>query len=175
MRANTAISPLILKDLFTLFWKINHAPIPANTIKIEEKKNESSSVKDACSETDCVSVSDALRNGFAALRYRNAGKLSIPEEAIAMPAITTPPKRTSSGFTLLLIFLTRAVAARNAVQPIRKNPERDVANIIPVFSNDIVTNMNADTKITQAETMNLLSFLRNGNARIKNPIGIMKN
>ena len=37
MRANTAISPLIFKERFTFFWKSNHAPIPAKTIKIEKK------------------------------------------------------------------------------------------------------------------------------------------
>jgi len=66
-------------------------------------------------------------------------------------------------------------ATRNAVQPIRKNPLRLEINAIPVLSNDAVTKMNTDVKITEVNMMNLLSFLRNGNARKKSPIGNKKN
>ena len=76
---------------------------------------------------------------------------------------------------MLLIFLKRLATTRNAVQPIRKNPPRLEANAIPVFSNDIVIKMNAAVKIMEAHMMKLLSFLRNGSARKKNPIGIIKN
>ena len=64
---------------------------------------------------------------------------------------------------------------RNAVHPIRKNPLRLEINATPVFSNDIVTKRNTDVKIIDADIINLLSFLKNGNARNKIPIGNMKN
>jgi hypothetical protein len=92
MRANTAMSLLIFIDWFILFWKINHTPIPANTIRTEKNKNDSSVLVDACSDTESVSISVVIKKGFAALRYRNAGKLITPEEMITRPAIMAPPK-----------------------------------------------------------------------------------
>jgi hypothetical protein len=71
--------------------------------------------------------------------------------------------------------LKRLATTRNAVQPIRKNPLRLEAKATPVFSNDIVIKMNADVKTMEANMMKLLSFLRNGSARKKNPIGMIKN
>ena len=177
MRANAAISPLIFKERFTLFWKSNHAPIPAKTIKIEKKKNEMSMVVVACSDTESISESVVIKKGFAALRYLNDGKLITPEEAIAIPAIIAPPKsaRPLRNWAPLNILLIMTHATRNAVHPTRKNPLRLEINAIPVFSNDIVTKRNTDVKITDIIMMNLLSFLRNGNARNKIPIGNMKN
>ena len=46
----------------------------------------------ACSDTESVSISVVIKNGFAALRYLNDGKLITPEETIAIPAIMAPPK-----------------------------------------------------------------------------------
>ena len=46
----------------------------------------------ACSDTESVSMSVATKRGFAALRYLKDGKLIMPEEAIAIPAIMAPPK-----------------------------------------------------------------------------------
>ena len=46
----------------------------------------------ACSDTESVSKLDVIKNGFAALRYLNVGKLIRPAETIAIPAITAPPK-----------------------------------------------------------------------------------
>ena len=92
MRANAAISPLICKERFTFFWKSNHAPSPAKTIKIEKKKNEISMVVVACSDTESVSISVVIKNGFAALRYLYDGKLIMPAESSAIPAIMAPPK-----------------------------------------------------------------------------------
>ena len=66
-------------------------------------------------------------------------------------------------------------AIRNPVHPIRNNPFRLETKPIPVFSNSAVTRKNTDTKITDVNTMNLPSFLRNGNAIKKSPIGNMKN
>ena len=57
----------------------------------------------------------------------------------------------------------------------RKNPLRLEAKAMPVFSNNAVTKKNAETKIIEVHIMNLLSFLRNGNAIKKSPIGNMKN
>tara|TARA_B100001765_G_scaffold68831_1_gene41702 strand:+ start:97 stop:702 length:606 start_codon:yes stop_codon:yes gene_type:complete len=164
-------------DWFILFWKISHAPIPANTIKIEKNKNDISVFVDACSDTESVSISVVIKKGFAALRYRNVGKLIMPEERITRPAIMTPPKiaKLLRNCALLLIFLKRLATIRNAVQPIRKNPLRLEAKAIPVFSNDIVIKMNAAVKTMEAHMMKLLSFLRNGSARKKTPIGNMKN
>ena len=126
MRANTAISPLIFKERFTLFWKSNHAPTPAKTIKIEKKKNEISMVVDACSDTESVSMSVVIKKGFAALRYLNDGKLIMPEEAIAIPAIIAPPKsaRPLRNWALPNILLIMTHATRNAVHPIIKSPFR---------------------------------------------------
>ena len=131
----------------------------------------------ACSDTESVSVSAVIKNGFAALRYLNEGKPITPEETIAIPAIMAPPKsaRLFRNWVLLLIFLIRTHAIRNAVHPIRKNPFKLETNVIPVLSNDIVTKRNTDVKITEVHMINLLSFLRNGNARNKNPIGKIKN
>jgi hypothetical protein len=86
------MSLLIFIDWFILFWKINHAPIPANTIRIEKNKNDSSVLVDACSDTESVSISVVIKKGFAALRYRNAGKSITPEERITIPDIIAPPK-----------------------------------------------------------------------------------
>ena len=126
MRANAAISPLILKERFTLFWKSSHAPIPANTIKIEKKKNEISTVVVACSDTESVNMSVVSKKGFAALRYLNVGKLIIPEESIAIPAIMVPPKsaRPLRNWALPNILLIIVHATRNAVHPRRKVPFR---------------------------------------------------
>ena len=126
MRANAAISPLIFKERFTLFWKSNHAPIPAKTIKTEKKKNEISMVVVACSDTESVSMSVVIKKGFAALRYLNDGKLSTPEETIAIPAIIAPPKsaRLIRNWALLNILLLMIHATRNAVHPIIKSPVR---------------------------------------------------
>ena len=131
----------------------------------------------ACSDTESVSMSVVIKNGFAALRYLNDGKLITPEETIAIPAIMVPPKsaRPLRNWALLIILLIITYATRNAVHPTRKNPLRLEINAIPVFSNDAVAKRNTDVKIIEANMMNLLSFLRNGNARNKNPIGNMKN
>ena len=131
----------------------------------------------ACSDTESVSMSVVIKNGFAALRYLNDGKLITPEETIAIPAIIAPPKSAKPlrNWALLIILLIIVNATRNTVHPIRKNPLRLEINVIPVLSNDAVTKMNTDVKITEVNMMNLLSFLRNGNARKKSPIGNMKN
>ena len=189
MRANAAISPLIFKEWFTVFWKSNHAPSPAKIIKIEKKKNEISMVVVACSDTESVSMSVVIKKGFAALRYLNDGKLSTPEETIAIPAIIAPPKsaRLVRNWALLNILLIITHATRNAVHPIMKSPVRLEINEMTIskkdaefsqnkiLSNDTVTKMNTDVKTTEAHMINLLSFLINGNAMKKNPIGNMKN
>ena len=117
-----------------------------------------------------------IKNGFAALRYLNDGKLIMPEEIIAIPAIIAPPKsaRPLRNWALLILLII-IHATRNALHPTRKNPLRPEINAKPVFSNDTVTKRNTDVKITDVHMMNLLSFLRNGNARKKSPIGNMKN
>ena len=126
MRANIAISPCILKERFTFFWKSNHAPIPAKIIKIEKKKNEMSMVVVACSDTESVSMSVVIKKGFAALRYLNDGTLITPEDATAIPAIIVPPKSTRPlrNWALLNTLLIIIHATRNAVHPIRKIPLR---------------------------------------------------
>ena len=131
----------------------------------------------ACSDTESVSMSVVIKNGFAALRYLNDGKPIMPEETIAIPTIMAPPKsaRLLRNWALLLILLIIIHATRNALHPTRKNPLRLEINEKPVFSNDTVTKRNTNVKITEAHMMNLLSFLRNGNARKKSPIGSMKN
>ena len=76
---------------------------------------------------------------------------------------------------MLLILLTRAAAVRNAVQPTRKNPLMFEMYATPVLSNNADVKKNIDVKTTEVHMMYLLSFLRNGSARKKNPIGNMKN
>ena len=76
---------------------------------------------------------------------------------------------------MLNILLITTHATRNVVHPARKNPFRLEINTIPVFSNDAVAKRNTDVKIIEAHMMNLLSFLRNGYARKKRPIGNKKN
>jgi hypothetical protein len=132
-------------------------------------------------------MSVVIKRGFAALRYLNDGRLTMPEEAITIPAIIVLPKsaRLLRNWALLLIFLTITHTTRNAVHPIMKIPFRLEININPpvatgnpnIFnnSNNTVTKRNTDVKITEVNMMNLLSFLRNGNARKRNPIGSMKN
>ena len=162
MRANAASSPLIFKEWFILFWKSNHAPIPAKTIKIEKKKNEISMVVVACSDTESVSMSVVIKKGFAALRYLNDGKLIIPEEAIAIPAITAPPKsaRLPRNCAFFNIFLIMIHATRNAVDPISRRlcrAEIDIAttpttfpastcNCSEIISNDAVTKRNTEDR-----------------------------
>jgi len=130
----------------------------------------------ACSDTESVRMSVVIKKGFAALRYLNDGKLIMPEEIIAIPAIMAPPKSARPlrnwALPILLIIIH---ATRNALHPSRKNPLRLETNAKPVFSNDAVTKRNTDVKITEAHITNLLSFLRNGSARKKRPIGNMKN
>jgi|TARA_B110000263_G_scaffold108327_1_gene94671 hypothetical protein len=131
----------------------------------------------ACSDTESLSISVVIKRGFAALRYLKLGKLITPEETIAIPDIIDPPKsaRLIRNCDLLNILLTAIHATRNAVHPIRKNPLRPEINAIPVFSNDAVTKRNTDVKMIDVNITNLLSFLRNGSARNKIPIGNMKN
>ena len=130
----------------------------------------------ACSDTESVSVSVVIKRGFAALRYLNDGKVITPEEIIAIPAIIAPPKsaRPLRNWALLILLIITH-ATRNPVHPIRKNPLRFEINPIPVFSNNPVTKKNTDVKITEDHMMNLLSFLRNGNARKKSPMDKIKN
>ena len=71
--------------------------------------------------------------------------------------------------------MNRLATTRNAVQPIRKNPPRLETKAIPVFSNDIVIKMNTAVKTMEVQMMKLLSFLRNGSARKKIPMGRIKN
>ena len=134
-------------------------------------------VVDACSDTESVSMSVVIKKGFAALRYLNDGKLITPEDTIAIPAIIAPPKsaRPLRNWALLFILLIIVNTIRNTVHPTRKNPFRLGTNAIPVLSNDTVVKRNTDTKIIEANMTILLSFLRNGNARKKSPIGNMKN
>jgi hypothetical protein len=122
-------------------------------------------------------MSVVIKKGFAALRYLNVGKVITPEEIIAIPAIIAPPKSAIPlrNWSLLITLLIITHTTRNAVHPIRKNPLRLEINPIPVLSNNPVTKKKTDVKITEANMMNLLSFLRNGNARKKSPIGNMKN
>ena len=147
----------------------------------------------ACSDTESVSMSVVIKRGFPALRYLNGGKLITPEEIIATPAIIAPPKsaRPLRNWILLNILLTITHATRNVVHPIRKNPVMLKINILLpmmgfsklksttafaiISSYDIVIKRKTNVKITDIHMMNLLSFLRNGNARKKNPIGNMKN
>ena len=130
----------------------------------------------ACSDTESVSMSVVIKNGFAALRYLNDPKLITPEETIAIPAIIAPPKsaRPLRNWALLILLIITH-ATRNPVHPIRKNPLRFEINANPVFSYSPVTKKNTDVKITEVHMMNLLSFLRNGNARKKSPMGKIKN
>ena len=131
----------------------------------------------ACSDTESLSISVVIKRGFAALRYLKLGKLITPEETIAIPDIIEPPRsaRLIRNWDLLNTLLITIHATRNAVHPIRKKPLRPEINAMPVFSNDAVANRNTDVKITAINIRNLLSFLRNGNARNKIPIGNMKN
>ena len=130
----------------------------------------------ACSDTESISVSVVIKKGFAALRYLNDPKLITPEEIIAIPTIIAPPKSASPLRNLaLLILLIIIHATRNTVHPIRKNPLRFEINANPVLSYSPVTKKNTDVKITDVHMMNLLSFLRNGNARKKSPMGKIKN
>jgi hypothetical protein len=103
--------------------------------------------------------------------------LITPEEITTIPDITDPPRsaRLTRNCDLLNILLITIHTARNAVHPIRKNPLRPEINAKPVFSNDTVTKRNTAVKIIDVHITNLLSFLRNGNARNKIPIGNMKN
>ena len=130
----------------------------------------------ACSDTESISVSVVIKKGFAALRYLNDPKLITPEETIAIPAIIAPPKsaRPLRNWALLILLIITH-ATRNTVHPIRKNPLRFEINANPVFSYSPVTKKNTDVKITEVHMMNLLSFLRNGNARKKSPMGKIKN
>tara|TARA_B100000929_G_scaffold238513_1_gene195403 strand:+ start:179 stop:700 length:522 start_codon:yes stop_codon:yes gene_type:complete len=131
----------------------------------------------ACSDTESLSISVVIKRGFAALRYLKEGKSITPEDIIAIPDIIDPPKsaRLTRNCDLLNILLIIIHATRNAVHPTRKNPLRPETNAKPVFSNDIVVKRNIDAKITDTHITNLLSFLRNGNARNKIPIGNIKN
>ena len=131
----------------------------------------------ACSDTESVSMSVVIKKGFAALRYLNVGKLIMPDDATTAPAIMAPPKsaRLLRSWALPDTLLIITHATRNAVDPIRKNPLRPEINTKPVFSNNPVTKRKTDVKITEANMMNLLSFLRNGNARKKSPMGKIKN
>ena len=141
----------------------------------------------ACSDTESVSMSVVIKRGFAALRYLKDGKLIMPEEAIAIPATIALPNNTRPlrNCAYFNIFLIMTYATRNPVHPIMKIPFRLEININPpvvtgnpnIFnnSNNTVTKRNTDVKITEVHMMNLLSFLRNGNARKKSPIGNMKN
>jgi hypothetical protein len=131
----------------------------------------------ACSDTESLSISVVIKSGFAALRYLKEGKSITPEEIIAIPDIIDPTKsaKLTRNCDLLNILLIIIHATRNVVHPTRKNPLRPETNAKPVFSNDIVVKRNTDAKITATHITNLLSFLRNGNARNKIPIGNIKN
>jgi len=130
----------------------------------------------ACSLIESISVSVVIKKGFAALRYLNDPKVITPEKTITIPAVIAPPKsaRLLRNWALpILLIIIHAI--RNTVHPIRKNPLRFEINAYQVFSYSPVTKKNTDVKITEVHMMNMLSFLRNGNARKKSPIGNMKN
>ena len=80
----------------------------------------------ACSDTESVSMSVVIKRGFAALRYLKDGKLIMPEEASAIPAIIAPPKsaRPLRNCAFFNIFLIMTYTTRNPVHPIRKSPLR---------------------------------------------------
>ena len=80
----------------------------------------------ACSDTESVSMSVVIKNGFAALRYLNDGKLPMPEDISAIPAIIAPPHnaRLVRNWALLNIFLIITHATRNALDPSRKSALR---------------------------------------------------
>ena len=130
----------------------------------------------ACSLTESISVLVVIKRGFAALRYLNDPKVITPEKIITIPAVIAPPKSArllrNWALPILLIIIH---ATRNALHPSRKNPLRLEINEKPVFSNDTVTKRNTDRKIIEVHITNLLSFLRNGSARKKTPIGNTKN
>ena len=143
---------------------------------VEKKKNEISMVVVACSDTESVSISVVIKNGFAELRYLNAGKSIMLEETIVIPAILVPPHNTRplrSWFLPNFLIITHTI--RNAVQPIRKNPLIFEINSTLVRSNDMVIKIKMDVKIVLVHIMNLLSFLRNGSAKNKSPIANIKN
>tara|TARA_Y100000310_G_C20124143_1_gene552850 strand:+ start:162 stop:497 length:336 start_codon:yes stop_codon:yes gene_type:complete len=111
-------------------------------------------------------MSVVIKKGFAALRYLNDGRLIIPEEIIAIPAIIKPPKsaRPLRNLALLIILPIIIHTTINAVHPIRKNPLRLVRNEIPVpllsacaiiSLKDTATKRNTDVKITDANMTNL--------------------
>ena len=131
----------------------------------------------ACSDTEAISGSVVIKKGFAALSYLTDPKPITPEETIAIPAIIAPPKSTrpQRNWALLIILLIMVNTTRNTVHPIRKNPLMFEINANPVLSNSPVTKKNTVVKITEVHIMNLLSFLRNGNARKKSPMGKIKN
>ena len=80
----------------------------------------------ACSDTESVSMSVVIKKGFAALRYLNDGRLTMPEEAITIPAIIVPPKsaRLLRNWFLPNTLLIMTHTTRNAVLPIMKSPFR---------------------------------------------------
>ena len=48
-----------------------------------------------CSDTESTSIFSVIKNGFAALRYLNDGRLIAPEESTAIPAIIEPPNNAN--------------------------------------------------------------------------------
>ena len=65
----------------------NHIPIIPNIIKTETNEYDASIVVVICSDTESVSGSVLVRNGFRAVRYLNAGRLTNPVEKIPIIVI----------------------------------------------------------------------------------------
>ena len=90
----------------------------------------------ACSDTESVSMLVATKKGFAELRYLKVGKLTMPEEAIAIPNITAPPKsaRPLRNWAKPNILLTMTHTTRNALHPIMKSILRLVIDALAAVS-----------------------------------------
>ena len=74
--------------------KRNHIPIIPKIMKTETKMYDVDRSVVACSETESVSGSKVVRNGLAALRYLNPGRLIIPLVKTPTIEIIIEPRST---------------------------------------------------------------------------------
>ena len=77
-------------EFFALLENSNHAQINPNIMNTECAKNMSEVAAVACSETEVVKGSVAVKDGLTAFRYMNDGK-AIPDETTAIPDATNIP------------------------------------------------------------------------------------
>ena len=177
--------------------KRNHIPITANISKTDKNVNDIDRLVVICSATESVKLSLLVKNGFTAFRYLNEGSAIAPELKSPIPDTTNPIKIIAQLriFVLALLnliiipeIITKIVGRRipipaypSLITLITSAAPATSATFACVIMNEEVLSKINENIINEAEkdgtvhSMKLSLFLRNGNEKKNNTIGIRKN